>query len=98
MLRVLGADLGLPVLLRSVVASYSGSTRASVRVPASQQAARQRMAALWVAWLLGSLAVPLLRAHFFATETAAYRLQIFYYRCCLPHDASSTIMMPAALP
>ena len=51
-----------------------------VRVPASQQAARQRMAALWVAWLLGSLAVPLLRAHFFATETAAYRLQIFYYR------------------
>ena len=49
-------------------------------MPASQQAARQRMAALWVAWLLGSLAVPLLRAHFFATETAAYRLQIFYYR------------------
>ena len=53
-------------------------------MPASQHAARQRLAALWAAWLLGSLAVPLLRAHFFATETAAYRLQIFYYRSPMP--------------
>ena len=62
------------------LASCAGNANQSGRVPASQHAARQRMAALWVAWLLGSLAVPLLRAHFFATETAAYRLQIFYYR------------------
>ncbi len=62
------------------LAMRAGNATMRVRVPASQQAARQRMATLWVAWLLGSLAVPLLRAHFFATETAAYRLQIFYYR------------------
>ena len=61
-------------------AHLTGSARAAGRVPASQHAAQQRLATLWAAWLLGSLAVPLLRAHFFATETAAYRLQIFYYR------------------
>lgn len=38
------------------------------------------MTALWVAWLLGCLAAPLLRAHFYATETEAYRGQIFFYR------------------
>lgn len=38
------------------------------------------MAALWLAWLLGCLAAPLLRAHFYATETEAYRGQIFFYR------------------
>ena len=70
-----------------VLLPLSGKAGTAAREPASQQAARQRMAVLWVAWLLGSLVVPLLRAHFFATETAAYRLQIFYYRsppssCC----------------
>ena len=38
------------------------------------------MAALWLAWLVGCLAAPLLRAHFYATETEAYRGQIFFYR------------------
>ena len=58
---------------------HAGSVRKH-DVPESQQTARQRMTALWVAWLLGCLAVPLLRAHFYATETEAYRHQIFFYR------------------
>jgi telomerase reverse transcriptase len=40
----------------------------------------QRRLALWVRWLLADLLVPLLRAHFYCTETEAYRQQVFYYR------------------
>lgn len=42
-------------------------------------------------WLLGDLLVPLLRAHFYCTESEAYRQEVFYYRCplCLkPHRVS----------
>ena len=42
-------------------------------------------------WLLGHLLLPLLRAHFYCTESEAYRQEVFYYRCplCLePHRVS----------
>ncbi len=44
-------------------------------------AASQRDTQLWAAWLLGCLAVPLLRAHFYATETEPGRQAVSYYRC-----------------
>lgn len=43
-------------------------------------AAAQRDTQLWAAWLLGCLAVPLLRAHFYATETEPGRQAVSYYR------------------
>ncbi|BDA46320.1 probable telomerase reverse transcriptase [Coccomyxa sp. Obi] len=48
--------------------------------PPSGHAAVQRRLALWVRWLLAELVVPLLRAHFYCTESEAYRQQVFYYR------------------
>ena len=48
--------------------------------PPSARAALQARLAAWVAWLLGGLAVPLLRASFYVTESEAYRQQVFYYR------------------
>ena len=48
----------------------------------SHHAAQQRQAALWLGWLFAVLVVPLLRAHFYCTESEAYRQQVFYYRCC----------------
>ncbi|KAK9817956.1 hypothetical protein WJX72_004857 [[Myrmecia] bisecta] len=75
---------GLPVsgLPAFQAPAPTGSTVAAGRtsVPASQAAAQQRMVALWVKWLMGSLVVPLIRAHFYCTETQAYRQQVFYYR------------------
>jgi hypothetical protein len=50
--------------------------------PPSQHADQQRQAALWMGWLFAVLVVPLLRAHFYCTESEAYRQQVFYYRCC----------------
>ena len=65
--------------------------------PPSRHAAVQRRLVLWVRWLLAELVVPLLRAHFYCTESEAYRQQVFYYRsalCCAsdctrrPHTSS----------
>lgn len=43
-------------------------------------AAQQRRAALWLGWLFCVLVAPLLRAHFYCTESETYRQQVFYYR------------------
>jgi hypothetical protein len=43
-------------------------------------AAQQRRLALWLGWLFGVLVAPLLRAHFYCTESEAYRQQVFFYR------------------
>lgn len=51
-----------------------------LRLCASQHASQQRMLALWLGWLFSVLVVPLLRAHFYCTESEAYRQQVFYYR------------------
>lgn len=48
--------------------------------PPSQVAAHQRTLALWLGWLFSVVIVPLLRAHFYCTESEAYRQQVFYYR------------------
>ncbi len=56
-------------------------------MPASQAAAAQRFTQLWAAWLLGGLAVPLLRAHFYATETEPGRQAVSYFRCAAAPSA-----------
>ena len=35
---------------------------------------------LWVQWLLGQLVLPLIRAHFYCTESEAYKFKVFYFR------------------
>ena len=72
---------------------------AGERQPPSAHAALTGRLARWIAWLLGSLVVPLLRASFYCTESEAYRQQVFYYRCAgrctigsgASHDASHAI-------
>lgn len=41
---------------------------------------RARRLAQWVRWLLCDLAIPLLRCHFYVTESEAYKNLVFYYR------------------
>ena len=55
------------------------------RNPSLHQA-RQRSLAAWLAWLFGSLVVPLLRAHFYVTETEFLRQQVLYYRQAPPES------------
>jgi len=55
-------------------------SHAKRNVPPSEAAARQRTLAMWIGWLFACLVVPVLRAHFFCTESEAYRQQVFYYR------------------
>lgn len=50
------------------------------RLCATLHTAHQRLLALWLGWLFAALVVPLLRAHFYCTESEAYRQQVFYYR------------------
>ena len=49
-------------------------------VQGGQAALRQRLI-LWVRWVLSDFLVPLLRAHFYCTESEVYRQDVFYYRC-----------------
>jgi len=58
----------------------AGPGAAPAGLPPSLAAARARRLAQWVRWLLGGLAVPLLRAHFYATESEAFRNTVLYYR------------------
>ena len=46
----------------------------------SKHAAQQRLLVLWVQWLLGQLVLPLIRAHFYCTESEAYKFKVFYFR------------------
>jgi telomerase reverse transcriptase len=48
--------------------------------PASASISRRRHLQRWVRWLIAELAIPLLRAHFYCTETESHRLRVFYYR------------------
>ena len=48
--------------------------------PASAALARRRDLQRWVRWLVADLAIPLLRSHFYCTETESHRLRVFYYR------------------
>lgn len=72
----------LPTLAQSL--RFTCLTRlnppAGGKVPPTAAAAAQRDTALWVAWLAGCLAVPLLRAHFYATETGTGRQTVCYFR------------------
>lgn len=52
--------------------------------PANAAAKRQRLLALWIRWLFAELMVPLLRSHFYVTESEAHRQRVFYYRHVLP--------------
>ncbi len=46
----------------------------------SQFTAHQRMVGQWMRWLVGELVVPLVRNHFYVTESAVHRNKVFYYR------------------
>ena len=48
--------------------------------PAKAAVARRAKLQRWIKWLIEGLAVPLLRAHFYCTETETHRLRVFYYR------------------
>lgn len=48
--------------------------------PPSQVAAQGRLLALWVRWLFSELVIPLIRAHFYCTESEAYRQEVLYFR------------------
>ena len=61
-------------------ASENSGDRKPPPIPPSQAAAQQRLVILWLGWLFSVIVVPLLRAHFFCTESEAYRQQVFYYR------------------
>ena len=52
-------------------------------------AAVQQRLILWVRWLLAEFVVPLLRAHFYCTESEVYRQDVFFYRCTGPVSTSS---------
>ena len=44
---------------------------------------------LWVQWLLGQLVLPLIRAHFYCTESEAYKFKVFYFRWVLLTDETT---------
>ena len=48
--------------------------------PPSQMAAQARLLALWTRWLYNELVIPMVRAHFYCTESEAYRQQVLYFR------------------
>ena len=58
-------------------------------VPPNKAAYQQRQLMLWLGWLFSAVVVPLLRAHFFCTESEAYRMQVFYYRKPVWHRLAS---------
>lgn len=51
--------------------------------PPSQMAAQARLLALWTRWLYNELIIPMIRAHFYCTESEAYRQQVLYFRLAL---------------
>lgn len=71
------------VLQESVAVRAISGRAGGLRGPANAAAKRQRMLALWVRWLFAELVVPLLRAHFYVTESEAHRQRVFYYRQAL---------------
>eukprot|EP00890_Picochlorum_soloecismus_P001725 jgi/Picsp_1/2553/NSC_00784-R1_telomerase reverse transcriptase len=48
--------------------------------PPNKYSAQRRIFTLWIGWLFSALVVPLIRAHFYCTESEAYRQEVFYYR------------------
>ena len=65
---------------RAGVADEKRTRRATRAGPASAALARRRDLQRWVRWLVADLVVPLLRSHFYCTETESHRLRVFYYR------------------
>ena len=49
-------------------------------IPPNKYSAQRRIFTLWIGWLFSALVVPLIRAHFYCTESEAYRQEVFYYR------------------
>ena len=48
--------------------------------PVAASEARRARLRRWMRWLVAELAIPLLRSHFYCTETESHRLRVFYYR------------------
>ena len=47
---------------------------------ATQFVAHQKMVRQWLLWMMNELVIPLVRNHFYVTESAVYRNKIFFYR------------------
>jgi len=57
-----------------------GRKDSSSTIPPNKYTAQRRIFTLWIGWLFSALVVPLIRAHFYCTESEAYRQEVFYYR------------------
>lgn len=49
-------------------------------LPRNAPAKSRHMVRLWCRWLMNELVIPLLRNHFYVTESATHRNKVFYYR------------------
>ena len=47
---------------------------------ANQFVAHQKMVRQWLLWMVNELVIPLIRNHFYVTESTMYRNKIFFYR------------------
>eukprot|EP00850_Spirogloea_muscicola_P002133 SM000008S22222 [mRNA] locus=s8:563663:569830:+ [translate_table: standard] len=50
------------------------------KVPAGVSIQRQRLLQDWVFWVFNLLVIPLIRSHFYVTESETHRQLVFYYR------------------
>lgn len=62
------------------------------KVPVSLAVARQRSTVKLVSWVFSSLVIPLLRAHFYATETEPFRNRVMYFLKPVWHRAAQVEM------
>jgi len=44
------------------------------------EASQRRMVCKWIAWLVNEMVFPLIRAHFYCTDTQTHRQRMFFYR------------------
>lgn len=64
---------------------------ANERMSATDEAKRRQLLAEFMYWLLDSFVIPLLRAHFYITESNVDRNRVFYFR----HDVWEKLSKPA---
>lgn len=55
-------------------------TSACAWLPRNAPAKCRQMVRLWFCWLVNELMIPLIRNHFYVTESASHRNAVFYYR------------------
>ncbi len=70
-------------------------TSACVWLPHHKTAAiqRRRMVRAWLHWLVADVMIPLVRNHFYVTESALYRNKLFYFRKPLWRKIAKTVQL-----